>query len=237
MRRAEQGRTSGTLEVAGDGALLTAATSGLATGVALLITEVLMQGGIPPWIEVITGILVPLGGLAGPVIAWRVHGRAINVTAVFGALLALPLTGVLFFAFVLVATALGWALSSVNDAEWFGPLIGAVIVMAAFVGMCVWLVVDAIRDRASVTSSHRRVDTARLVAATVVIVYSGAVVAFSLTPDNGEVAEALAFMLLAALLGGCALLTAQVMERLVARGGGPVIGAAADDAGETTSTE
>ena len=80
-------------------------------------------------------------------------------------------------------------------------------------------------------------DTARLVAATVVIVYSGAVVAFSLTPDNGEVAEALAFMLLAALLGGCALLTAQVMERLVARGGGPVIGAAADDAGETTSTE
>jgi uncharacterized membrane protein YfcA len=124
--------------------------------------------------------------------------------------------GALFFAFVLLSTALGWLLQGINDAEWFGPLVGAVLVEIAFLVLCIWVVADAIRDRRA-AREHPKIDTARLAAFAVVVVYTVAVIVLSLQPDAGEIIEALAFMLMGALGGGCAVGFADLAERLLVR--------------------
>lgn len=202
------------LELVGDGALTTAGTMGLLTGIVLLVTGVIVRGGVPVWMEAGSGILVLLGYAAGPVVAWLVRGRKITLAAAGGALVSAPVTAALFFAFVLLSTALGWLLQGINDAEWFGPLVGAALVEIGFLGLCVWLVADAVRDRAPSRRQHVRVDAVRLAAFAIVIVYSVVVVIFALQPGAGEVFEALGFMLIGAVAGGCAVAFAGLAERL-----------------------
>lgn len=202
--------------LAGDGAVITAGTMSLLTGAVLLVTGVMIKGSVPVWLEVGSGIAVLFGGLAGPIAAWLVHGERISAPAVIGALLSGPVTGTVFFAFVLASTALGWILRGVNDEEWFGPLVGAALVAAAFAALCAWLAVDALRDLRSSRREHVRVDVVRLASVAVIIVYSATVMVFSLRPGTGEVLEAIAFMLMGALAGGAAVGLADIVQRSVA---------------------
>lgn len=202
-------------ELLGDGALITAGTMALVTGVVLLVTGVIIRGGVPVAIEFGSGILTLLAFVGGPVIAWLVHGRAVTLPAIGGAILAAPVTALLFFTFVLLSTALGWILRGVNDADWFGPLVGLVLAGTGFATLCAWLVADAVRDQRAAPPEHRRIDVARLAAAVIVIVFTVTVVAFALQPGAGEVFEAIAFMLIAAVVGGSAVGMAELAERLM----------------------
>lgn len=203
-------------ELLGDGALISAGTMALAMGVVLLVTGVIIRGSVPVGIEFGSGILTLAAFAAGPLIAWSVHERKVTFAAIGGAFLGAPVTAVLFAAFVLVSTALGWVLKGLNDAAWFGPLVGLILVETAFVTLCVWLVVDAIRDRRKTPREHRRADTARPVAVAVVTVYATVVGAFALQPGAGEILEAIALMLIAAVAGGSAVGMADLVERLLA---------------------
>lgn len=214
-KRVPRGR--GWYELLGDGALISAGTMALFTGVVLLVTGVIVRGSVPVWMELGSGILTLVAFVVGPVIAWLAHERALSLTAIGGAILAAPMAAVLFFAFVLLSTALGWILRSVNDADWFGPLIGVILAGTAFATLCVWLLFDAARDRIASPREHPRIDTARLAAVAIVVVYTVTVVVFALQPGAGEVIEALAFMLIAAVVGGSAVGMADLAERLLPR--------------------
>lgn len=204
-------------ELLGDGALISAGTMALITGVVLLVTGVIVRGSVPVWMEFGSGIVTLLAFVVGPLLAWLVHDRKVSVPAIGGALLSAPITAIAFGAFVLLSTALGWILHSVNDAEWFGPLVGLILAGAGFVVLCAWLVGDAVRDRGKPAREHPRIDAVRFAAVAVVSVYAAVVLVFALQPGAGEVIEALAFMLMAAVVGGSAVGMADLAERILAR--------------------
>jgi hypothetical protein len=215
-------------ELAGDGALVTAGTLSALTGIVLLITGVIIQGSVPVWIELASSAAVLVGSVAGPVIAWLLHGRRITVPAAVGALLGLPVTGIVFFGFVAFSTALGWALKGLNDADWFGPLVAAGLVSVAAIGGVAWLVADGIRDRAPSRREHLRVDRARFAAAAAVVAYSTVVIMYALRPGSGEVLEAIAFVLLGAVGGASIVGMADALERILTADGGRAVGSSAD---------
>ncbi|MRS13186.1 MAG: hypothetical protein EG823_09010 [Actinobacteria bacterium] len=166
-------------ELVGDGALLSAGTMALATGIALLVTGVMVKGSVPVWMEAGAGIVVMAGGLSGPIVAWLAHGKRVTPPAVAGAL---------FFAFVLAA---------------------------GFVALCAWLVVDGVKDLGPSGRHHVRVDSLRLAAAAVVLIYAAIITGYSLRSGSGELLEAMAFVLMGALSGACAVGMADLAQHLL----------------------
>jgi hypothetical protein len=203
------------LELAGDGALTTAATFAVLTAIVLLVAQGVGNREVPVALQILSAAAMLLGGVGGPVIAWLIHDRRISLPAVVGAILGAPAAGAVFFVFVALSTAIGWAISPLWDAEYAGPLAGAILVTVAFFVLVIWLVTDAVRDLAPSRRTHARLDTVRLIAAGLVAAFSAAVMVLAFAPGNAEIAEALAFMLLGAVSGGLAVTFADLATRLL----------------------
>lgn len=203
------------LELAGDGALITAATFALLTSIVLLIAQGFGDREVPVAVQILSAVAVLLAGVGGPLITWLLHDRRISLPAIVGAIVGSGATGGVFFAFVALSTGIGWAIAPLWDAEYAGPLAGAIIVTVAFFVLVIWLVVDAIRDLAPGRRTHSRLDTTRLIAAAAVVAYSAVIAVVSFRPGAGETIEALAFMLLGAVSGGLAVTFADLATRLL----------------------
>lgn len=122
-----------------------------------------------------SGFLLNASGVAGVLLAWRLHGRGITLDAVVGALvgaaagaLTIPLAAGLSY-------LLGLPLRLVTESEFAGPLALLALLAAAVLALMVWLLVDALRDLSTGAPRHRHLDWLRIVASsafTVVAVVS-----------------------------------------------------------------
>jgi hypothetical protein len=150
-----------------------------------------------------TGSLLGIAAVvAGPVVAWRLHGRDFSSTSIAGIILGIVVSGVLFaagfFAVVGVATGIG----ALAGNEFVGLGVAAAILVVGFLVVVVRLDIDAARDMAPERNAHRRLDVLRFVATGVLAVYAiGVVVAVLMNPGS-EVGEAIAFAILAGVQAG-----------------------------------
>lgn len=204
-------------ELAGDAGLIAAAVLAGLTALVLLIARAAGDGDLPVVLQAASAAAVLLGVTAGPAAAWIMHRRPVTLPAALGALLGVPLAGAVFGLVVALSTALGWALSPLTQAEYAGPLAAGALVAADFVGLIVWLVIDAFRD-ARGRRQHHSLNVARAVSAAVVGTFSATIIVLSLGPMGGEILEAFAFVLMGAVVGASAATLAHVAVSLAARG-------------------
>ncbi len=200
--------------LAADGAVITAATFALLTGIALLLAQAVGDREVPVGLQVASGLAVLLGGVAGPALAWFMHGRRITLPAILGALLAGPVVGAAFFLFLALSQVLGWIISPISDAEGAGPLVLAALVALDFVYVMAWLLVDGARDLRADPPTHKKLDIARILAVVVLVAYSAIVVVLALGEAGPEMLEAIAFMLMGAVSGAATIAMADVGTRV-----------------------
>lgn len=216
MTSEQSGARRERFELAGDAALITAATLAVLTSIVLLMSAGVGDREVPVAIQIASAAAVLFGGIAGPVIAWLMHRRRISVPAVVGALVGGPVAGVVFGVFVAFSTVLGWAISPISDAEYAGPLAAASVVAAAFVALVVWLAIDAVRDCAQDRREHRSLDIVRMLSTLIITLYSSVIVVLAFGKPGGEIIEAIAFMLMGAVNGASVVTIADVATRLTA---------------------
>jgi hypothetical protein len=203
-------------ELAGDAAVVTAAVLAVLTSIVLLVSAGVGDREVPVAIQLASALAVLLGGIAGPVVAWLMHGRRITLPAVLGGIVGAAVSGAAFAVFVAFSTALGWVLSPLTDAEWAGPLAGLVLVAVAFVVLVVWLLFDAVRDYARPRRRHRSLDILRILSTIVIATYSVVITVLAFAGPGGEIVEALAFMLIGAVNGALVVTMADFLVRLIA---------------------
>lgn len=201
-------------ELAGDAALITAATLAVLTSIVLLISAGVGDREVPVAIQIASAVAALLGGVAGPAAAWLMHRRRIGLPAVLGALVGAPVSGVAFGFFVAFSAVLGWAISPINDADYAGPLAAAVLVAVALVAVVVWLVIDAARDYASSRREHVPLDIVRILSMFIVASYSSVIIFLAFGEAGGEIIEAIAFMLMGAVTGASVVTIADIATRL-----------------------
>ncbi len=205
------------LELAGDGCLVTAAIFGLL--VALLLATVAMiggQGDAPVAVQIASALIIPAGGIGGPVLVWLLHGRRISLLAVAGGAVGAFAAGLLSASAALLSWPLAWLLSPVSRSQFAGPIALLVIIATAFVALAAWLVIDAVRDHFA-ERRHTRVDLVRF-ASVLSLAALGAVTAFAAArPGGAEVVEAPIFALVAGIAGALMLLGADIVTTLSER--------------------
>lgn len=201
------------LVLAADGAAISAAVFALAIAAALLVAQAVGDREVPVGLQIASGVITWLAGIAGPLLVWRMHRRRITLPAVLGALLGAPVAAAVFFLFVALSTALGWVISPISDAEGAGPLVAGSLVGLAFVVLLIWLAADAARDLRATSPANRTLDVARLLAAASIAVYSVIVVLLALGEAGAEMFEALAFMLVGGVSGAAVVAMADLITR------------------------
>lgn len=199
------------VELAGDAFLITAGTFGLFTALSLAIFSLagLSPLGTPPKtvretaLMAVVSVLSLAGTVAGPVLAWVLHGRRIDPTAVSSALAGFLVGGGAIWAVLMLLVAVASLVAKLFTSwEFAGPVVALAIVSAAAVALVVWLDVGAVRDLSSSRREHVRLDVARL-ASTVVVVAFAAVVVLTMRTDPEN--EAGAFILAAGVFAGAGM--------------------------------
>ena len=181
--------------LAGDGALIMAAACAV-----LAPLSSLAEGATFPLMAV---------GLLAPLLAWRLHRRAVDGPATIGAVFSY-LAGVMCaLALLMVLAVLGLLLSllgmpSITDGSGSGGPIYAGVVAAALLVLALWLDVDALRDLLA-KQEHVWLDVTRIVATVAVVAYSfGAFVYAAAHPEFDYIGAILS-------IGGCGVVGAVVV--------------------------
>lgn len=209
--------------LAGDAVLVTAAACGAALGGAGLATA--PDGGAEPpvWVQGLSLVLSLAVVIGGPIAAWVLHGRRLTWIAVLGAVLGGMLAGVVVPGAALLASALGLVLTPVTGSEFAGPIALAVLLVAAFAALVVWLVADAARDLRRTPREHARLDVVRIVSAAVLLVVVAGVAIWVVShPSDAESGDVAAFAIAAGVVGGLAVSGAEAATALMTR---PKVGA------------
>lgn len=209
------------LTLAGDALLLTAATFAAVTGLLALAVGAGPTDG-NRWVEGLSAVFSLGSVIAGPIIAWRLHGRRITRPALLGGVLGVPGGALLTGPFLGLFAGLGMLVSLVTGSEVAGP---ATVLGLAGLGLAFltgWLVRDGVRDLAR-ERKHLALDRARIAAAAaLLVVVAGSLLWAALTPDVESV-ELVAFAALGGLSGAAIVIGAEVATAIVAgRRPGPV---------------
>jgi hypothetical protein len=182
-------RERGTLVA--DALLVATAVGGAALGLLTLWSEVAPDAS---WYEPASIALMGAVVLLCPWVAWRLHGRRTDRSAVPGVLL-----GVLFAGLVVLATA--WLVALVATVgSWLTAgtvsqgVVALVVTTAAVVALVAWLDTDAVRDLVR-ARHHVGLDVERLVATVVALATAAGAVWWASSRLGEEPSELLEFSL------------------------------------------
>lgn len=204
--------------LAGDALLITAAAFGVVTGAtALVLAPDLEPAAGMEWASVVSAVLSLATAVAGPIVAWLLHGRHLTWIAVLGGVLGGALAGVLVMAATVAAMLFGLMASLFTDSEFAGPLILLALLAAAFVALVGWLVLDAVRDLAPSRRAHPRIDVVRLVSAVVLVIFAVGVAVWTASHPGDESGEALIIAMVAGVFGLLAVAGADTLTMLMER--------------------
>jgi len=211
--------------LAGDACLITAGAFGLLTAVAggLVLGGVLPPVGSGP--PTVAGalmasvlLILSLGGVVvGPVAAWLLHGRRIDVAAVVGAGAGI-VGGILAVqGLVLLAMLSSEATRLVANGELLGPLAVLVLVGLGFVALMVWQDIDAVRDLSAARGEHRRLDIIRIVCTILFVVFAATVIGINVANPKSEIGEAAIFATAGGVFAGVLTAVADVVVSIAER--------------------
>lgn len=150
-----------------------------------------------------TGSLLGIAAvIAGPVVAWKLHGRDFSSTSIAGIALGIVVSGFLFAAgfFSLVGAAMG--IGALAGNEFVGLGVALTVLVVGFLVIVVRLDIDAARDMTPSRNEHRRLDVLRFVATGVLAVYAVGVVVAAFMNPGSEVGEAIPFAIIAGIQAG-----------------------------------
>ncbi len=217
--------TASRARLAGDACLITAGAFGVLTAVAggLVLGGVLPPVGSGP--PTVAGalmasvlLILSLGGVVvGPVAAWLLHGRRIDVAAVVGVGFGLPAGAGVVVGLVLLGMLSGEATRLVANSELLGPLAVLVLVGLGFVALMVWQNVDAVRDLSPSRSEHRRLDIVRIVCTILFVLFAATVVGINVANPNSEVGEAAIFAMAGSVVAGVVTAVADIVVGVAQR--------------------
>lgn len=210
--------------VAGDAFLFTAALFALVTA---LVGGIMSFGGMvgPDGPVGALGAVVSATGsflmvvcvVAGPVVAWRLHGRDFSNNSIAGIAVGVVVSAVAVVggSFALTGIAMGIGALTGNE---FGGLIVvlAVLVVAALV-IIVRLDIDAVRDMSPERNEHRRLDILRLASTGVLALFTAGIVVAVVMNPGGEIGEAVPFAIIAGALAGFVTAVADMWVRRAER--------------------
>lgn len=204
----------GSLITAGAFALMMGAAFGLqALGVAPLGEP---QGsGVGYALSTMSWLLQVGGFIAGPAIAWLLHGWRFNRSSVISLAIGYLVGGVFVVPVVMAGALLDWVVQLVANVEFIGAIVYLALLVLAFLTIVVWLDADAVRNLRLPERTHVALDIVRLVSTAAVAVFAGVVVA--LVFAGQDAVEALAFMLMAAVQGAGVIAVADVVHGLITR--------------------
>jgi hypothetical protein len=161
----------------------------------------------------------PLALIAGPAIAWYLHGRRFDRAAMLsgglGLVIGLLAVGGFFALFSLIAGRI-----QPSDSEYTVPAVALAVVGVAFVALVVALDVDSLRDLRGSLRQHTQLDVARLISTGVIVVFGGVVMGLQLAHRASEIGDAGIFALGAAAVGCITMLAAEAIYGRWARRGG-----------------
>ncbi|HEX9093184.1 MAG TPA: hypothetical protein VF902_04300, partial [Coriobacteriia bacterium] len=151
-------------------------------------------------------------------VAWKLHGRRVNATAIIGGVLGVGASGVLVMLLIGLSYPLGWLVSPISTSEFAGPIALLVLVSAAFLAVTVWLVVDAVRDYVPAKREHQRLDVVRVVSALVLVAFGATIAVLMTRAPGGEMGEAFVFAYAAGIGGAVMVAAADAVTTFAERG-------------------
>lgn len=202
-------RTPERVELAADAALLTSAAFALVTALTALVAP---EGEVQGTASLLTaaGSLLSLALLAaGPLLAWRLHGRPLTWGAVLGGLTGGFLAAAAAMVVALGAMVLGRLTSVLANNEDIGPLAVLAVLGVISVVVIARLVFAAVRDLAPSRREHFRLQVIRLVCAAIVAVAATGVAIWTVRHPGGTQSQALILGMAAGLAGACAVAGAE----------------------------
>lgn len=210
--------------VAGDAFLFTAALFALDI---VLVGAIMSLGGLisPNGPVGVLGMVVSGTGsllgvvavIAGPIIAWRLHGRDFGNTAIAGIAIGIVAGAVLMGGGFLVLAGVAQGIGALTGNEFVGLGVLVATLVVAFLVVVVRMDVDAVRDLSPERSTHRRIDTLRLSATAVLVVYAIGVAVLVVLNPGSEIGEAILFAILAGANAGLVTAFADMWVRRAER--------------------
>jgi hypothetical protein len=153
----------------------------------------------------------PLALLIGPAVAWSLHERRIDRTAVIGGVVGIAVglvaVGGLFALVSLVSGAIG----PVGGWEFTVPVALLATAGAVFLALLVALDIDSLRDLSPARRKHTRLDLARLASTLVVAVFMVVVSLLQSAHPESEIGDAGVFALGAGAVGALTMLVANAI--------------------------
>lgn len=203
--------------LAADGALITAGSFCLGTGLALGLHALNLTPmdnaalSVGQSIFAVFSWLLQIGGyVIGPILVWRLKGRHFNGAALLGLLIGFPVTAAIVAVIAGITMGLDWLVSSVTGAQYLGPLLLLLVLTSSLAVVTAWLVLEAVRDLLSSSPLQVFIDVVRLLAAAGIL---GAAVLLSYSVVTTGDIEGVDFLLVGAVLGATVVTTADYVTR------------------------
>lgn len=197
------------VELAADAALLTSAAFALVTALTALVAP---EGEVQGTASLLTaaGSWLSLALMAaGPLLAWRLHGRPLTWGAVLGGLTGGFLAAAAAMVVALVAMVLGRLTSLLANNEDIGPYAVLAVLGVICVVVIARLVFAAVRDLAPSRREDFRLQVIRLVCAAIVAVAAAGVAIWTVRHPGGTQGQALILGMATGLAGAGAVAGAE----------------------------
>lgn len=197
--------------LAGDGGLFLAAIFAAMLGLANLV------GSGSHASNVVWGALGAVALCAGPVIAWRLHGRRVDGSATGGALLGYLAGAVILFVLIMLGALAARLVhliglyDTVDDAQQGVGLVLGIALAVGYLAVAVWLDADALRDLSAAQRRHVPLDIVRLVATLAYAAYAVGVIVVVAAGDDSQAGMSTFLLLAVPGAVGAAVVTAADM--------------------------
>jgi hypothetical protein len=212
----------------GDGCLMTAASMSLFTLPGLLFVALgwirtTPQGpadGVSAVLSGVVSVMTLATVVVGPGSAWLLHGRRVSLMAALGGILGVGAAMLVTVGLSAVAALTGPRTDTFTATDMAGPIAILGVFAAAVVVVIAVLDVDAVRDLMSASRKHQRLDVARIVATSVLLVLAAAAVWLGFARPELGIGEAGIFVLAAGVFGAIVVGVADAVVTMAGRRSG-----------------
>lgn len=208
-----------TLRLAADGCLITGGTFAVMMGAAFVLDWLGVAplsepggSGIDLALSLLSWLLQVGGFVVGPLLAWRLHGRPLNRSALVALFLGFPVSAMLIAPVAMLAPAVDWFVGLFSSVDYAGAVTYLVAIVLVIAAAIVWVDVDALRDLARDRRESIGLDAGRLLATLVILAYWAVVIAKMASGEDAL--EAGVFLLLGAVHGAGVVTAAHFIGRL-----------------------
>lgn len=210
-------------DLTADAVLLSSGLYALASAIGLTIwwvsfglptDAVMMEGTESSLIENIVSVvlallMVSMGTIVGPALAWRLHGRVLHWRLLLAVVAAPMLFGAVTATFPLLASLFAFLLSPFTRAEFAGGLVLLVLIAAIYLA----IVAHAARDAIAPAGDPPLLERLRLLSLTGLVLLALVVGGAIMLGYSGELGDALIFAILVGFSAAAVVLVAGFLDR------------------------